>query len=36
MSLPDWNKSVKNDDKEENDIEKLAAELADKVLSENP
>jgi hypothetical protein len=36
MSLPDWNKSVKSENKEENEIDKLAGDLADKVLSENP
>jgi hypothetical protein len=36
MSLPDWNKSVKGDERQESEIEKLAGELADKVLNENP
>lgn len=36
MSIPDWNKSVKSDAKDENDIERLAGELAEKVLNENP
>lgn len=36
MSIPDWNKSVKSDGKDENDIERLAGELAEKVLNENP
>lgn len=36
MSVPDWNKSVKSEAKEENDIERLAGELAEKVLNENP
>ena len=36
MSLPDWNKSVKGEETKENEIEKLAGELADKVLNENP
>lgn len=36
MSLPDWNKSVWTDEKPENEIEKLANDLAEKVLNENP
>ena len=36
MTQPDWNQSVKSEAKEETEVERIAGELADKVLLENP
>ena len=36
LSNPDWNRSTKNEERAETPAEKLAGEIAEKVLNDNP